>query len=1071
VDLRLHFALRGPSEQAIRLVRIAGLLLPMVLVVQPALHAQGVSTGSITGFVRSANGADVDDARVEVLNRASGYTVRTTTRDGRYHAFGLEVGGPYVVTARRLGFAPVGRDSIYIALGVPVSVDLVLEPTARTLDGVRVVEREGSPYRSASGTSAAISDSLLHRLPTLNRDMYDFVRLVPQVSSRFAGLSAGGGVRLNSYLIDGVSDRQLGSNSVMGGARGGKAMPIDALKEYQVLLSPYDARFGDFAGLLVNAVTKSGTNELRGSVFGYLRNEQLARGTDFLRGSSFERGQFGFTLGGPIIRNRVHFFVAPELQHHAEPAAGPYIGQSADASSPLPVSVTDVERFASLLQARGIDAGHGRRVTSENPVNAFFGRIDVSLPEWNSRLAIRHTYSDVELTQFARSTSNQFALSSSSFAIQFTKRSTALQLFTQPASRVFNELLIAYSEIPNGAANYVNAPTIQVSVPNVSGGPAFLVAGPPDMGQGTRITNESLELANHLSFRVSERHALSVGARAEWLHYYGDRVPGSFGRWTFSSLDSLARGTASAFRLVRDFGGASKRLDGVQVGAYLNDEWQPAERLTVSLGLRADVLSIRSRPEYTQAIESTFGRRTSDFPAARVHWSPRLGVSWEPGPDGLTRIRGGAGLFAGRPPLGWLRSPLRQYGTGIRTLVCGGAPIGPAVVPEFNPDPSFQPNACANGRPYSGGVVDLVDSRLRMGEAVRTSVAVDRHLPWNVVATAEASYTKNRSDFMLVNMNLRGPQGVDRNGRVMYGTLGTTGAKPALVDTFPEVIDLRNQSRNSSWSITGQLTKTFSDRIEARFGYTRSVTRDVQSLVQNTAGNPAMESWAGARALSGRHDDLTAGISSFDVPHRVVLGATYVAPWKRWTTDASVYYGGESGVRFTYLDSSATMGMGDLNADGTSANDPIYVPRDAADANEILFAGSPEQVVLQQAAFERFIEGSRCLRRQRGRIVERNSCTAPWVHSAHVSIRQGLPPLGDHRLTLQLDLFNVLNLLNSGWGLARIPTVNVLEHVSQTAGAPNESRSVFRFNPTRQRYNTANVESAYQFQLAARYSF
>lgn len=136
------------------------------------------------------------------------------------------MGGPYVVTARRLGFAPVRRDSTYIALGVPVSVDLVLEPTAQTLDGVRVVEREGSPYRSGSGASAAISDSLLHRLPTLNRDMYDFVRLLSQVSSRFAGLSAGGGVRLNSYLIDGVSDRQLGSNSVMGGARGGKAMPI-----------------------------------------------------------------------------------------------------------------------------------------------------------------------------------------------------------------------------------------------------------------------------------------------------------------------------------------------------------------------------------------------------------------------------------------------------------------------------------------------------------------------------------------------------------------------------------------------------------------------------------------------------------------------------------------------------------------------------------------------------------------------------------------------------------------------------------------------------------------------------
>ena len=1060
-------------DGAARLARIAALLLlALVTARTPRLQGQGVSTGSIAGTVRSANLVDVDGAEVDVLNRASGYAVRTTTRGGRFYTMGLEVGGPYRVTVRRLGFAPASRDSIYIALGNPVAIDLVLQPIAQRIDGVDIVEPGVAAGLSSASAGATISDSLLHRLPTLNRDLYDFVRLVPQVSSRLFGLSAGAGIRLNSYLIDGVSDRQLGSNSVMGGARGGKSMPIDALKEYQVLLSPYDARYGDFVGLLVNAVTKSGTNQLSGSVFGYLRDERLARGTDFVRGSAFERTQFGFTLGGPIVRNRVHFFVAPEFQHHAEPAPGPYVGQSADASVPLAVSATDVERFASLLRMRGIDAGHGGRVTSENPVTTFFGRIDVSLPEWRSRLAIRHTYSEVEQTLFARSSSNQFALSSNSFAFQFKKRSTAVQVFTQPQSRVFNELLLAYSEIPNGAGRYVASPTIQVWVPNVSGGRTLLVAGPPDQGQGTNITNESLELADHLSFRIDERHGLSVGARAEWLHYYGSTVPGSFGRWTFSSLDSLARGTAAAFRLIRDFGGASTRLDGVQVGAYLNDEWRAADGLTLSLGLRADVLSWRSQPQYTEAVEATFGRRTSDYPAARVHWSPRLGVTWEPGRDGLTRVRGGAGLFAGRPPLGWLRTPLRQYGTGIRTLTCAGSPGGPTVVPDFVPDRRFQPNACVNGRPYSGGAVDLVDARLRMGEALRTSLAVDRELPWNVVATAEAIYTKTRSDFRLVNMNLRGPQGIDRNGRVMYGTLGPTGvARPALIDTFPEVIDLRNQSHNSSWSITGQLTKAFSHRVETRLGYTRSVTRDVQSIAQNTAGNPAFESWAGSRALSGRHDDLSPGISSFDVPHRVVFAATYVAPWRRWPTDVSIYYGGESGTRFTYLDSSATPGMGDLNADGTSANDPIYVPRNAADTTEILFAGTPESVAEQRVAFERFIEGARCLRRQRGRIVERNSCTAPWGHSAHLSIRQGLPEVGGHRLTLQLELFNVLNLLNPAWGLARVPTVNVLEHVTQTAGTPNDSRSVFRFNPAQRRYSSANLESVYQFQLSARYSF
>jgi hypothetical protein len=349
-----------------RTAAVARTTLALILLADeaPRLYAQGVSTGGIVGIVRSANGADVDDARIEVRHRGSGYSVATTTRRGRFFALGLEVGGPYVVTVRRLGFTPITRDSVYIDLGEPRSLELILEPSTRTLSAVHVVEPAETRAPAHGGTTTTISDSLLHRLPTLNRDMYEFVRLVPQVGTRFGGLTAGVNFRMNSYLIDGVSDRQLGSNAVMGGNRGGKSMPLDALKEYQVLLTPYDARYGDFAGLIVNAVTKSGSNEFHGSAFGYLRNEHLARGTEFLSGSAYERRQFGLTLGGPIVRNRVHFFVAPEFQQHAEPAVGPYVGQSANAPVPLPVSAGDVERFSSLLAARGLNAGHGGRVTA-----------------------------------------------------------------------------------------------------------------------------------------------------------------------------------------------------------------------------------------------------------------------------------------------------------------------------------------------------------------------------------------------------------------------------------------------------------------------------------------------------------------------------------------------------------------------------------------------------------------------------------------------------------------------------------------------------------------------------------
>ena len=1052
--------------------RRRGLLLTLagLAAVASRLDAQGISTTGFAGVVRDERGEQLDGAHVLVVNRATGYSLQTSTRRGRFRVSGLEVGGPYAVTVRRLGYAPLTRDSVFLSVGEPRLLEFVLEPLAQSLDVVTVAAEATVARSVQTGVTTTITDSSLHRLPTLNRDMYDFVRLVPQVSTRFGQLSGGVGFRLNSYLIDGVSDRQLGSNGVMGGVRGGKSMPIDALKEYQVLLTPYDARYGDFAGLLVNAVTKSGTNEFHGSAFGYLRNEELARGTSFLSGSSYERRQYGLTLGGPIVRNRVHFFVAPEFQDDAEPAVGPYVGQGPEAATPVPVSAAVVDSFASLLLARGLDPGHGGRVMSVNPVAAFFGRLDVSVPEWRSRLALRHTYSNVVRTIFARSGTNRFALSSNSYAIELTKRSTALQLVTQPAARVFNELLIAYSSIPNEAARYTYSPTVLVVTPNAIGtGTTMLVAGPPDMGQGTKIVNNSVEVADHLGVQLDDHHALSLGVRSEWFRYYGNTVPGSYGQWTFPSLDALARGEPTRYDVSRDFGGASTPLNGVQVGIYINDEWSASEQLTITAGLRADILAFDAEPAYNAAIDSVFGRRTSDFPGTNVYWSPRFGVRWEPTADGRTRVRGGIGLFAGRPPLGWLRSPLRQYGTGIRILSCRGG----SAVPGVNLDPGFQPNACANGKPFSSGGVDLLDRRLRMAETFRASIALDRELPWDVVATGEAMYTRNRSDFLLVNMNLRGPRGFDRHGRVMYGTLGEFGARPDLVvpDTLPEVIDLRNHSRNYSWSLTGQLTKPFSNRLEGRASYTYSVMRDVQSLTDNPAGNAVTPHWAGARAIAGRHDNLSPGISSFDMPHRVVLAATYVAPWKRWTTDVSFSYIGESGLRFTYLDSSATPGLGDLNADGTSANDPIYVPRNAADTAEILVDTRSGDATQQQAALERFIEDSPCLRRQRGRIVERNSCIAPWVHNTQLSVRQGLPSVSGHRLTLQLDVFNVLNLLNPTWGLVRVPNVNLLQHVAQTAGEPAASRSVFRFNPALKPYSTANTESSYQLQVALRYQF
>lgn len=1012
-----------------------------------------------------------EGARVRVVNRGTGYTLETVVRGGRFVLHGLEIGGPYSVYVRHLGYRQEVRDGLFLTLGQRLTLDFTLVPIVSSLDTIRVVRgAHAALSRAPPGIGATISGTMLQRLPTRNRDLYDFVQLSPQVSAR-SGISGGGvNPRLNSFLLDGLSERALQGNNAAGAASGGKPISIEAVKEYQVLLSPYDARYGDFAGALVNAVTRSGTNDMHGTGFIYARNEKLARNTAFLRSAPYERTQFGFAVGGPIMRDRAHFFLASEFQRLTTPAVGPYIGQSASSGIPVPVSAADASRFSDILESYGLEAGSAGAVEVGNPLVNLFARIDGYIPGWQNRFVLRHNYSRVQDIRFSRDSSAVFPLSSYGLTQMLTKHATAVQLFAPLPNGAMNELTLGYTSTPSIWTPNVRHPALLVSVPRAnSAGNAFLRAGSNEIAHGISLQQASFEIADNLTLPVGASHQVALGARAEFFRMRRGGVIGAYGSWSFSSLDSLAREEAESFRLVKDLGGAAAPLSGVQYTLYATDEWHPHDRLSLTAGLRADVVALADGAPYNATIDSLFHRNTADVPAARIHWSPRLGFTWDVRGDGRSQLRGGTGVFVGRPPLGWLHGAIYNYGSGIVTLSCGTRPTDAGRAPRFVADYQNQPNACANGRGFSPGPVNLLASKLRLAETWRTSLAYDRLLPWNVVATVEGLYTRNLSDFLFVNLNLAGPRGVDRNGRVMYGTVNPAGrAMPALVSTsFSEVIDLRNHSKNNAFQLVGRLEKRFSDRIVATASYAHSRARDVQTPL---SGFQASANWQTGRVLSGRHDQIVSGISALDVTHRVVLSGMYSAPWQQWATDFALYYVGESGAPFTYL-ASAGPGRGDLNGDGTNANDPIYVPRNALDASEILFAGTLVEIAAQQTAFEGLIRRTACLRKQRGRILERNSCRAPALHVANASIRQSLPTVGGHALTLQLEIFNVLNLLNKDWGHLQVPNASLLEQVAPKPGVPPQSQPVFRFDAMRRRFDSQNIESSYQVQLALRYSF
>jgi hypothetical protein len=1042
------------------------------------VHAQGVTTAEIRGTVRVEQDNPDVSTRVRVTNLATGVSVEVETRGGRFVAAGLEIGGPYSVVVRRIGFTPLERRGIVLELGQPqeLEFDLVRVPTR--LDTITVVAEAVLASRATGvGVATTISDSLLSRLPTLNRDFYDFARLAPQISSKIglagrSGLSGGGvGFRFNNYLIDGTSDRAFAGNSSTA-ADGGKSVSIEAVQEYQVLLAPFDVRYGDFAGALINTVTRRGTNEVHGSAFGYWRSDQLTRQGDLPQVAPYDREQYGFLLAGPLVRDRIHFLVAPEVERLVSPAPGPYVGQPASASPALLVRADDVSRFSQIMEGLGLTTGSGDAVRNSSPLTNVFARLDIALPSWNSRIVASERYTRNTATAFSRASPDTFALSSYEMNGGFGVAYSSIQLRTNARGGTYNELIVSHGLTESARTPAVHEPTVQVAVPRLGGGIETLKAGSVEGAEDAYARGWSAALADNLTVPVGAAHLLALGAQVEFIGIRNGGVTAQYGAWSFSSLDSLQRGIADRFIIRRDFGSVGVLFRGEQFGMYAGDSWRTGHGLSLTYGLRADGLMVNGRAPYNPVVDTLFKRRTDAMPATRVQLSPRFGFSWDPSGAEKNLFRGGLGVFTGRPPLSWLHAGLYSYGIGAGVLQCGGLATDGGAPPPFTADYRAAPTACANGRTIAAtpnGDVDLLDRHLRMAQTLRASLAYDRRLPWDALAAIDALLTRNISDFIFVNLNLKGPQSVDRHGRVLYGAISASGvAAPSLVSNFSEVIDLRNDSQNHSGEVSARLEKRFSHHLAMTASYTYTTVSDVQLPLR--AGMPAIINWGSGRAVSGRHDDLSAETSLYDLPHRVAIAATYSAPWRHRPTDFSIYYVGESGSPITYV-ASGVGGRGDLNADGWTGNDPVYIPKSVVDTSEIRFGGPSDSVALQQSAFDRRIDQTPCLNRQRGRIMARNSCREPWSNTTIASLRQTVLATGSHALTAQLDVFNVLNLLRRDWGQYRVGDPALLQQVGEVPGTPGTAQPIFRFDLSKPQWTTVPAESAYQLQLSLRYSF
>jgi hypothetical protein len=1110
-------------------------------------RAQGVTTGAISGKVTDPGGQPVAEAAVQVTNRGTGFTSQTRTRDnGQYLIQGLEVGGPYTVTVRAIGFQPFICEGVDVRLSEATRIDAQLVAQAVELTAVTVtgaVTADFTPTRQ--GVATQISDTLVQRIPTFSRDFVDQLKLAPQVVYPASGAASGAGAynRYNTITIDGANQSErfnLGSTGgVPGGSAGGKIISLDAVKEFRVMFTPSDVRQGNFAGMLVNAVSKSGTNDFHGGALYTYRSSTDVAGlnlvADRLRTPRFDVKQYGFHFGGPIIKDRLHFFIAPEWQDRAEPASGPYFlnGNPSPAPDDPGVTLADLTAIANVMQNQyGFNVGGVEPVERETPLANLFGRLDFQLSPVH-RIALRHINNHSEQDDFFRSGTNNysadpltqnngFRFTTNQLARDAKNTSTTFQVYSNFPSGMANELIVGYSTIKDERIVPVRAPEVTVGVP-VGTARRAVTFGTEQFSPGNLLDQKIFEVVNNITIPMGS-HTWTFGGRIDRTHIFNNFAQGSFGVYKFFSIDSLIAGRPSGYAV-----GYANSQNPADIPAdfhvnvyslYGQDQWAVSDRLTIIAGLRADIPSLPDNPSLNDTLRvkvdsavclkascGDYAVNTSSTPGTRVLLSPRVGFNYSPSGGGRNQIRGSLGVYTGPPPYILLGNAYANTGLGLVRLSC----TTPATVPTFTLDVDALPTACAGqsapGAGQAGTLgVNVTDPDFKYPQFFGVSGGFDQELPFGTVLTVEAMYRKAINGVVVRDANLIGPRLVggeiyrDRDGRVLYADTVSPGPGGGVVTNnnqrwltslrgvnFTEgIIEVTNQSQDYNYSISGQLHRRFSDRLEATVAYTYLKSNDVQSLTSDRA----ISNFRFGRQTATALDNYVATTSNFSRPHRFLAYGTFTLPW---LTDVTVYYEGTSGVPFVYV-AGGSGTTGDLNGDLVNGNDPIYIPRNATDQNEILVGTvsgtAPNQVfnysTTQAQALERFISENRCLERQRGRIMERNSCRSPFQHRFDLSVRQSIPALRGQQLSLQLDIFNFLNLLNNDWGQIKLPTLSATNNnqsaltvIGRTPGALSQSQPMYTFdsrlydaaNLTPKPFESRTTGSSYQMQLTLRYSF
>jgi hypothetical protein len=1045
--------------------------------------AQGVTGSAVTGTITDQNKKPLPGVVVQIRNTATGASFTSVTGStGSYLLDNLPPGGPYLLTAALDGYYGHTRTGMQLVLGQRLTLDLTLAPFEEFEEEMVVVAQEANELQdeSRTGPSMTMGSEEMIRLPLQGRNFTDLIATTPQVSGN---AMAGQNNRFNNIQVDGAAYNDLfglSGSGTPGGQAGAKPISIEAIQTFVVQVSPFDVRYGNFAGGMVNAVTKSGTNEVHGSLFGYGQNKLLAGKQDDPTFLGYNTWQFGGSLGGPIIKDKLHFFVATDLQERKSAFGNQFqIGgvDAEDDAKRAGFTNDQANEFNRILRdTYGItNAGTALGTQQRNPDRNVFAKISTgALP--NSYLEVSYNFVGALQDSLTRNPTaptvpgrmrDGYQLSNSGYA-QTTSTHTARAKLTSSflEGKLSNEFLAGFSIIRDARDANLDIPLVLVKAGRLGTADSWLAAGSERFSQLNELEQDIYQVQDSLTLALGD-HQVTAGASAEFFRLRNAFLQAATGVWTFESLADFEAGIPSAFQ--RRFGVSPLQEPGTanftvaQPGFYLQDNWSPFKGLTLTPGIRMDVPFLSKANTNERLVNNeAFPIDTSRMPSGNVLWSPRLGFNWDVENNANTIVRGGLGVFSGRPPYVWVANAYSINGLSQVELTCQRA-AGNRQVPTFTLDPNAQPFDCAGGTtppssPTNQGEINYFDPKTRYPQNFRLALGADRRLPFGIIATADVLYTRDINAWYINDENLA-LQGQNSEGRSVYGGINATTGRstPARIDAtnLVQAVKVFNKNGGRVFNTTLQLQKDIQDLMNVMVAYSYTDAKDRISMTSSQALSNFQFS-----PVDGDLANRNVRPSAFDRTHRFTVTATGNLPMG---FNAGIIYTGQSGLPYTWVVN------GDVNADGIGGNDVAFIPKEASEISL--------QEPAQYEALSNFINSQPCLAGAKGRLLRRGECRNPWQNFFNVRLGWNSPQFArGHRVELQADIFNVLNLLNPKWGLFE-QEANFETHSAQFLRAVGydtaNNRPIYTFTePTAVRTTVYSPTlSRWRMQIGARYVF